>query len=691
MNTKLYLYNGVSPFTRISGNRYLPFFDKYDVNIDEKENEYIKTTFWEVLDKDYTFSQSSIMNGVLRISSKLVKEKYDPLIINYCLIQIEDKKYYYFIEKARYTQDDTIEYILYLDTFATYFRYLNWKLKFKVDRLNFRLTNDFNQYLPYKLTKLVFYNKDDSIGEIPLTNVWINYTNNNNNNKTDFNIKKFYAYVIPNSNTIEQNVLFKQPLDEGYLLDVTDKKNKFNKETSDNQIFYEIVGPNLGNNIPKEIINYEITSFSSLMSKLKESNKERPKLSFYMKPANKNNLRSRKKLILTKVEYKGVVYKETFDLFWGFNYGIPISENESKTFDCYDIKDSEFCERWFTSGISNDLKELIILDAEGKTNFVRLNEDFEFDVKQLIYNIPINNQLMKIVIYNWYGEKIEFNPIEVMSYNYKVELKFYGMSVMNGFETYLSFKNVLSKYKIETYNNIIKFDVFKKISHRTDSKQEFLQSQRNTIEAQKTNILLSYLGNLLNNIISNGSSSGLANSIGNTMLAGGYAARMVGEGISSTVNYTNSIRMIDAKIKDSGLQRSIVSNETTGSLEEIMNSSIRYNKFGWCFMLKLPDKYYASILEKHFNKFGYQVNEYLTIEEFMTKLWNDKSKLNFQYIKSDDFSSLQPQSILPQEVFNDINGLFASGVHIWFIKEGLDYFKKNYEETEITLDNYEQL
>lgn len=688
MNTKLYLYNGVSPFTRISGNRYLPFFDKYDVNIDEKENEYIASSFWEVLDKDYTFSQSSIMNGVLRISSKLVKEKYDPLIINYCLIQIKDKKYYYFIEQARYTQDDTIEYILYLDSFATYFKDVNWNAQFKVNRTTFDIQANWDNEFWKEIFKCILYNRDDSIGNIPLTKTLIFY---NHGSVEGFNKKKFYAYVIPNSNTIEHNVMFKQPLDEGYLLDVTDKKNKFNKETSDNQIFYEVVGPDLGDNIPKEIISEQITSFSSLMSKLKDKNVERPQFKFIIHSPKPNNMHSRIKLELLEVIYKGVTYPNGFNLTWGYSYGINIPYDKVVILDGLDVKDSEFCREWFLKGCPISLKEKLILDGEGKSNFVRINEDYNFYPKQHKQCIPINNQLMKFSIYNWYGEKIDLEPTDILSKNGDVNCKFYGMGVMNGIETYLSFKNVMSTYKFETYDNVIKFNVFKKISHRTDSKQEFLQSQRNTIETQKSNTLISFLGNLLSNIISNGTSSGLANSIGNTMLGGGYAARMTSEGILSTINYTNSIRMINAKIKDSGLQRSTVSDETTGSLEHLISDTSKFNKWGWCFAMRLPDKVYEDILDNHFNKYGYQIDRYLTLTMVMHLMHKDISKRNFQYIKSDDFASLQMDSYIPQEAFNDLNGLLSNGVHIWFITKNLDYFKKNFPTIFSIIGDYDEV
>ena len=675
INIQVYLFKGVSPFTRISGNRYLPFFDKEDVNINDKELVYINQNFWPVSYSDYTFSQTSLMDGVLRIGKNFFNQYInDPLVINYCLIKVNNKNYYYFIEKARYTQNDTVEYILYLDTFATYFRYVNWDLPFKVNRTTFNILS--NNYFS-ELKRLVLFNKDDSIGDIPLSKTYISYQVKGVD-KDYFKTKKYYAYVIPNANTIEQNVMFKQPLDEGYLIDVTDKKNRFNKETSDNQIFYEIVGGDLGDDVPKEIIKEQVSSFSVLMKKLKSKNKERPQFTFYLKPSNPNNMRSRINLILNKVTYKGKDYINRFNLFWGYHYGINISAGETKVFDGYDIKDTEFIDKWYKSGIMKELKEELIYDGEGNSNFVRLNQDFTYVITQDDWRIPVNNQLTKIGVYNWFGEKIDLNPSDVLTNIDTVELTYYGMAVMSGFDTYLSFKNTMLKSKFETYDNVVKFTTYKKVSHRTDSKQEFLQSQRNTIEAQKSNLLASFLGGMVNNLITN--VIALASSGG-----GVYKSMAGGELITGTINgaikYSNSIKMINAKIADSGLQRSSVSDETTGSLEKLINETYKYNRYGWTFMYKVPDATYTKILANHYNKFGYQIDSYFTLREVMVGFHKERSKLRFQYIKSDDFASLQPQSIMPQEAFEDLNSLISNGVHIWFVAQNLDYFEKNYPDS----------
>ncbi|MBO5713489.1 MAG: hypothetical protein J6R88_04755, partial [Clostridia bacterium] len=291
--------------------------------------------------------------------------------------------------------------------------------------------------------------------------------------------------------------------------------------------------------------------------------------------------------------------------------------------------------------------------AEVKANPYNIERDRRFESKLLCYPYRYN------VLTDWKNQPIILKNEYIGSD--KITVKYTQGIGFNAPARYW-----VDKYRKDPegrFNSLIQL-AQEDVPVITDAYYNYMLQNRNQLQADRTNALVSIAGNTLSGTVNGAIAGGSAGGIPGALFGGLTSG--VGAMFSGGINYSNMIRDQQAKQGDlKNLPDTIVNNNDTAF-------SVQDNNKHICLYRKKICCEFEEMLADVFNTSGYTVNR--------MKVPNLRSRLRYNYIKTMGANIV---GSFNQEDLAKIKAIFNNGVTFWH------YNTVNFKPFDYSLENIE--
>lgn len=620
-NIRVFLEGRLVPFTKISGNRPFLVPDDtldFDTSVESFKRQY---DFYEVPQGKFHYNRLSVKSATITVDVKSVRYLVEDFSNRYVIVHINNDRLLYFVDRMVKRQNNVVEFMLSLDVIATYLHKIPKSNVVTIDRVNYDMKSNINL-----LHDTLKYN-DESIGLIYKSSLYLPKPNSPIY-LNDYSYREYTSNDIANGDIKKFNNI------DGYL----HKRVKYEKETIEKDSHKTFYGKR------------SIEPFTYYINKGEE------RYQIMTDPIGNepdSNIRDIENLWykplftfednLTKVYLEYVIIENGEKKYKSFYYG-----------SFSDIRGGHITEKGFRENIINGIIKkygLIGPRLEGdKSFYITLeyskNNVIEYDIPKLFDVIPPIQQLVDFSVISWAGSKINIHPLHIDFLNYKLKTRLYNSYTNNNFNHYFKIESSVGLNKDIVLDNAYEISLSKDIHTRFDSKEEYLASNRNKLDTDK---LFGGI-NMLLGIVNSG-------------VVGQKLFDKLSGAVYSGVGYANKLAKIDSTINDIGNTRSsFIASESDTYLRTENANLFYYNYYGTNLSVQLPGGEMFKILRRHFYKFGYKVNIERTFGELLSLTTHNEK---FLYFKLTDTTSLFNDTTIPNEVMEEINGLFINGVHLW--------------------------